>query len=129
VGTAGTVLTSTNLASWSNVGTLTPKALFGVAVDGGQLLAVGVEGTILRSQVVPHVTPVDFFRYGRSTDHNVFLLTGKPDQKFSLERSSDLSSWSPFLELEFTDGTGTIQVIGDIAPRLDKEFYRTRLPP
>ena len=129
VGTGGTVLTSTNLADWSNVGTLTRKALFGVAASEGQLLAVGVEGIILRSQVIPNLTPVEFLRYGRGSEHNVFLLGGKPDQKFILERSSDLSAWTPSMELEFSDGSGTVLLIEDIAPGLDQEFYRGLLLP
>ena len=129
VGTGGTVLTSTNLTDWSNIGTLTRKSLFGAAASDGQLLAVGVEGIILRSQVVPHSTPVKMFQYDRSAEHHVFLFAGQPDQKFLLERSPNLSAWVPSLELEFTDGTGTLLLVEDVAPGLTQEFYRGRSLP
>ncbi|HOC01335.1 MAG TPA: hypothetical protein PKM43_21625, partial [Verrucomicrobiota bacterium] len=127
VGTGGTVLTSTNLTHWSNTGTLTRKSLFGAASAQGQLLTVGVEGIILRSQIVPRLTPVEIVEFGRSAEHNVFLFAGAPDQKFLLECSPDLSSWTPSMELEFTDGTGTVLYIESIAPGRVQEFYRARL--
>ena len=129
VGTGGAVLTSTNLTNWANIGTLTRKSLFGAATSGGQLLSVGVEGIILRSQVVPDLTPIQFVQYAHTAEHNVFLFGGKPDQKFLFERSPGLSFWLPSLELEFTDGTGTILFIDEVVPGLFQEFYRGVLLP
>ncbi|HNQ91205.1 MAG TPA: ATP-binding protein [Verrucomicrobiota bacterium] len=129
VGTGGAVLASTNLTAWSNLGTLTRKSLFGAAAGNGQLLAVGVEGIILRSQIVPVRTPVQFLAYDRTAEHNVFLLGGQPDQSCLFERSPDFSAWFPSLELEFTDGTGTLLFLEPVIPDLDREFYRCRLVP
>ncbi len=53
VGTQGTVLASTNLVDWRAIGTVTKKALYGALSFQHQLLAVGVEGVILRGQRQP----------------------------------------------------------------------------
>jgi hypothetical protein len=129
VGTGGAVLASTNLTGWANVGTLTRKSLFGAAAAGGQLLTVGVEGIILRSQIVPDLTPVEIVEYSRTAEYNVFLFGGKPDQKFLFQRSPDMAWWLPSLELEFTDGTGTLLFIEEAVPGLPQEFYSAVLVP
>jgi len=129
VGTGGTVLASTNLTDWASLGTLTDKSLFGAAAAEGQLLTVGVEGIILRRQIVPDLTPIQFVSYDRTAEHNVFLFGGKPDQSFWLERSPDLALWAPSLEIEFTDGTGTILLVEPVVPGVPREFYRGQLPP
>ena len=118
------MLTSTNLTNWTSIGSSTRQSLCGAAVSGGQLLVVGASGVILRSQIVPDLTPIAFVQYDRSTGHNIFLFSGNPDQKFLLERSPDLLYWLPALELEFTAGTGTLLFIEEIVPGLEQEFYR-----
>lgn len=129
VGTGGTVLSSTNLTAWANLGTLTGKSLFGVAADGTQLVTVGVEGIILRSQIVPRRTPISFVNYTRSAGRNVFLFGGQPDQRFTLERSPDLFDWESVRDLEFIDGTGTLLLLDGFAPERPREFFRGRLLP
>ncbi len=128
VGTGGTVLASANLTTWTEVGTLTWKSLFGVVSDGAQLVAVGVQGIILRSQIVPRQTPISFVNYTRSAGRNLFLFGGQPDQRFTLESSPDLLNWGSGLDLEFIDGTGTLLLLDDSSPELPREFYRMRLP-
>lgn len=129
VGTSGTVLTSTNLTAWTSIGMLTCKSLFGAATDSGQLVTVGVEGVILRNQIVPDRTPTSFVRYGRSSGRNVLLFGGKPGQRFHLERSPDLLHWLPGQDLEFIDGTGTLLFLEGFAPEVPQQFYRARLLP
>jgi hypothetical protein len=137
IGTGGTVLTSSNLANWVDQGALTKKPLYGAATHDGQLVAVGVEGVILRSQVVPDLTPVSILGYSRVTTngpspaYNVFLFGGEPDQIFSLERATNVvaSSWTNSAELEIFNGSGTLFYVETISgtniPPV--EFYRTSL--
>lgn len=130
VGTQGAVLASTNAIAWTNIGTITEKSLYGVAHDGrGQLVVAGVEGAIIRSQVVPDLTPVEFVEYSRATNHNLFLISGNPDQRFRIERSSSLNTnWSPGPVLEFLDNSGTLLFLEDTGTNAPpREFYRARL--
>jgi len=139
VGLNGAVLTSTNLANWSGRGTLTKKPLYAAATDGGQFVVVGAEGVILRSQVVPDLTPVSFLGYSRVSTNgpgsafNVFLFGGSPDQRFTLNRKTNLTDaeWITDAELEIFDGSGTLYYIETVSgtniPPL--EFYRTTLTP
>jgi len=138
-GVGGTVLTSSNLVTWTSRGTLTRKALYGAATDSRQLIVVGVEGVIMRSQVVPNLTPVSFLGYARvgtngfSPAYNVFLFGGKPDQQFTLNRVTNLvdTAWTGGTELEIFDGSGTLYYIETITgtniPPI--QYYQTQLMP
>ncbi len=138
-GVGGTVLTSSNLLNWTSRGIVTRKALYGAATDSKQLIAVGVEGAILRCQVIPELTPVSFLAYahvgtnGFSPAYNVFLFGGRPDQMFSLHRTTNIvdAAWSAGAELEIFDGSGTLfyveTITGTNLPPI--EYYRTRLRP
>jgi hypothetical protein len=139
VGLSGTVLTSSNLVNWVHRGTLTKKPLHAAATDGKQLIVAGVEGVILRSQVVPDLTPVSFLGYGRTSTngsnpaYNVFLFGGKTDQRFTLDRTTNVvdTAWATGPELEIFDGSGTLYYIEAISgtniPPI--EYYRTQLTP
>jgi len=107
VGDQGAVLTSTNFVDWTNIGTITTKSLDGIATQNGQLVVVGFEGTIIRSQVVPVLTPVNFISYAQSEGYNVFSVDGVVDQQFTLDSSTNLSTWTtgPLLDLMYGDGT------------------------
>jgi hypothetical protein len=137
VGLSGTVISSSNLVNWVHRGTLTKKPLDAAATAAGQLIVVGVEGVVLRSQVVADLTPVSFLGYGRvstSTNiYNIFLFGGKPDQRFTLDRTTNLveSAWTTGPALEIFDGSGTLYYIetltGTNIPPI--EYYRARLTP
>jgi hypothetical protein len=129
VGTQGAVLASTNLTSWTSIGTITEKSLYGVAHNGqGQLVVAGVEGAIIRSQVIPDLSPVRFLDFSRSTNQNVFSMAGKPDQRFRLESSTSLTNWSEGPVFEFLDGSGTLLFLQDTGTNPPpREFYRAPL--
>ena len=137
IGLKGTVLTSTNLSHWVNRGTLTKKPLYGAATDAKQLVLVGVEGVALRSQVMPDPTPVSFLDYGRvntnGVAYNIYLFGGETDQRFTLDRVTNLVStaWTAGQTLEIFDGAGTLYYVETISgtniPPI--EFYRTTLTP
>jgi hypothetical protein len=136
VGTQGTVLTSSNLSQWTDRGTVTRKALYAAATDGARLVVGGIEGIILRSPVIPDLTPVQFLSYARLGTNgvqNLYLFGGKPDQRFTLDRTEDLDQlpWQTGPLLEFFNGEGTLFYIESIAPSKapPAEFYGGRLEP
>jgi hypothetical protein len=129
VGTQGAVLASTNAIAWTNIGTITEKSLYGVAHDGrGQLVVAGVEGAIIRSRVLPDLSPVEFIDFSRATNHNLFLIAGKPDQRFRIDRSSFWTNWAHGPILEFLDSSGTLLFLENTGTNPPpREFYRAPL--
>ncbi len=130
VGTQGTVLASTNAVSWTNIGTITEKSLYGVACHDGQLVAAGVEGAIVRSQVIRDLTPVQFLKFGRTNNQNLFLFAGKPDQHFTLDSSTMVTNWSTGSQLEFLDSSGTLLFLQSASTNTPaSQFFRATLTP
>ena len=135
----GTVLTSTNLATWINRGTLTKKALYGLATDSRQLVTVGLDGIVLRCQVMPDLTPITILDFDRTpggaapTNYNLYLFGGKPDQQFTLDRNGDVGTnhWTISSDLEILDGSGTLYYLETITGSYQpvQEFYRAPLKP
>ena len=62
------MLISTDTTNWVNSGTITMKSLYGLVIYQGQLVTVGAEGVIIRSQLIPATTPANhqqlFPRFG-----------------------------------------------------------------
>jgi hypothetical protein len=131
VGTQGAVLASTNAVNWTSIGTITEKSLYGVAHNGeDQLVVGGVEGTIIRSQLIPDRSPVEFLEFSRQTNHNVYLISGKPDQRFRIDGSSSFTNWSAGPVLEFLDSSGTLLFLQDTGTNAPlREFYRATVVP
>lgn len=140
VGKQGTLLSSSNAVDWVDLGTITLKSLYGAATDSQKLITLGVEGIILRSPVVPDLTPVEILSYARvaSTNspwlvQNLFLFGGKTDQRFTLDYrvGFETNVWVTGPQLEFLDPSGTLYyletVVATNAP--GKEFYRATLTP
>ena len=97
---------------------------------------MGVEGAILRSQVVPDLTPVSFLGYSRVTTNGpatrtTIPLRGSTDQIFTLDRATNLvdQTWTTGVPLEILDGSGTLYYVETISgtnlPPI--EFYRAPL--
>ena len=128
VGAQGTVLASTDAINWTNIGTISQKTLYGTAAHNGQLVAVGIEGIILRSQVAPISEPVKIFGFSRESNQNLFLFSGQPDQRFTLDRSADLQSWFRGHELEILDSSGTLLYL-EGSNSVPREFFRATLAP
>jgi hypothetical protein len=140
VGNSGTVLTSTNAINWSSIGTITKKNLYGAATDSGQLIAVGIEGVILRAQIVPNLMPIEILSYDRLTlpnspdagTLNLYLFGGKPDQRFTIDHrlALDTNSWVSGPQLEFFDGSSTLYYLESITTNPPpQEYYRATLVP
>ena len=128
VGNQGTVLTSSDAMTWSDRGTITGKSLFGAATAGGMLVTVGVEGIILRSQVAAVTTPIQFLRYPARAEESVFLFAGQTGQRFTLERSADLRSWTAGPNLEL-DTSGTLLFLDGGTNNAPYQFFRAPLKP
>ncbi len=131
-----TVLASTNLVNWVNHGTLTKTPLYAAATDSRQLVLVGGEGAILRSQIVPDLAPVSFLDYARFTTngssvaYNLYLLGGKTDQRFTLDRATNVAAsvWTTGSQFEIFDGSGTLYYLETLSGTNlpPGEFYRTK---
>jgi len=146
VGTQGLLLSSTNLVNWTSLPVPTIKSLYGAATQEGQLVLTGIEGIVLRNQIVPRTTPVNFLAYDYSvatrspgttnavtSAYELFLFGGQPDQFFQFQSLTDLgtAAWQTNAILELFDPSGTIyllrtRVLTNTPPC---EFYRTRLAP
>ena len=129
VGANGTVLTSSNLESWQAKGTITGLSLYGTLANDGQLLSVGLEGIILRKEIIPRTTPI-LIRWDRAVAvdggiTNNFGFRGFPGQRFSLDRSPNLKTWEPGPNLELIDGSGVLEYSN--TTRAVREFYRAKL--
>ncbi|HXI52509.1 MAG TPA: hypothetical protein VNH84_13430 [Candidatus Saccharimonadales bacterium] len=139
VGNSGTVLMSSNTVNWTSIGTLTRKSLYGAATDGRQLIAVGIEGAILRAQIITDTTPIHILSYDRDSTtvpggtvaRNLFLFGGQVDQRFTLDYRAELETnvWVTGPQLEFFDGSGTLFYLetltsSNLPPR---EYYRATL--
>ncbi len=131
VGNQGTVLTSTNAITWTNAGSITQKSLYAASHDqAGLLVAAGVEGAILRSQLTPLTNPVEIVQYTRGVNQSSFLFAGQTGQRFTLDRGTQFTNWLAGDLLEFLDGSGTLLYIEANAPSPPPaEFYRATLVP
>jgi hypothetical protein len=119
----------------------TVKSIFGAATFGGQLIFTGVEGVVLRNQLVPRLTPANFLGYDQSlvtetngvTSYELFLFGGEPDQFFAFQSSTNLAtgSWSNNASLELFDASGTMYLLRsrDQTNTPPHELYRTMQVP
>jgi hypothetical protein len=126
-GNQGTVLISTDTTNWVSSGTITKKSLYGLVIYQGQLVTVGAEGVIIRSQLIPATTPVTINQYSRVSGDDIFLFTGQPDQEFYLNASTNLSTWSQGTLLDFLDSSGTLLYTTEGSTNAPQEFFRTSL--
>ena len=129
VGANGTVLTSSDLVSWKSKSSITGLSLYGALGNDGQLLSVGLEGVVLRKQIVPRSSPI-LVRWDRLVGDGVgftnqFVFRGFPGQRFTLDRSSNLKDWETGPEMELIDGSGVLEYSN--STKENKEFYRARL--
>jgi hypothetical protein len=125
IGTQGAVLASSDAVSWVSIGTITQKSLFGAAQDStGQLIAVGIEGIILRSQIIPQISSVSFLEYPRNATQNRFIFSGQPGQRFTLDRSTDLRNWTTGPQLEIIDRSGLLPYDDNGRNAAASQFFR-----
>jgi hypothetical protein len=130
IGNQGTVRMSTNLVNWTKVSCPSKQSFYGAATQNGQLVIVGLQGSILRSQIIPNMAPINILSYAQADGENVFLVVGAPDQRFTLDSSSDLINWTTGPRLDLIYGSGTLVFLtqlGSNAP--SSQYYRATLVP
>lgn len=124
VGTQGTVVTSPDGITWSAADSITGKTLYGAATANGQLVAVGAEGVILRALVGTPEKPVEFVKYPKVPEEDLFLFSGSTDQLFRLDRSTNLIDWTTGPLLEITDTQGVLLFLSSETNNPVQQFYR-----
>jgi hypothetical protein len=149
VGNQGLLLSSSNLVNWTALPVPTIKSLYGACVADGQLVLAGIEGVILRNQVVPKTTPVNLLDYSRTiattvsqtatntnsvtSAYELFLFGGQPDQFFEFQSCTNLASglWKTNATIELFDASGALYLLRTrpITNTPPRELYRTRLVP
>jgi hypothetical protein len=131
LGNYGTVLGSTNATTWTNVSTITAESLYGGATQGGQVVVVGDSGVIIRSQVVPETTQLQFLDFELTANEALFLVAptnAAVDLQFTLDFSTNLVSWTTGPLLDLTSGALLFYLpFGSNAP--PQQYYRATLVP
>jgi hypothetical protein len=126
-GSAGLILSSPNLVTWTITRSITSKSLYSAITDGQQLIMSGLEGVIIRNQLVPITSPVNFVTLGMTSTGTLFLFEGVVDQRFALEQALDLNTpWTPAASLEILSSGGTL-VYEHPLDGSKLKFFRTRL--
>ena len=126
-GSAGLILTSPDLVTWTMTRSITSKSLYSAVTDGEQLIMAGLEGVIIRNQLVPISSPVNFVAMGETSAGRLFLFDGVVDQQFELEETPDLNTtWMPAASLEILSTAGTL-IYEHPADASRSKFFRTRL--
>src|SRR5688572_6237959 len=123
----GILVTSNDGDLWRAQKAITSRSLYGAATDGEQVIAVGMEGMILRRNLRVETEPVQILSYENPGLSSIFLFAGKVDQRFVLEEAeSVLGPWkdAAFLELTEPSGTMVFEWPNNGAPM---KFFRTRL--
>ncbi len=127
-GVHGTVLTSRDGIAWGLEPFFTSKSLYGCATREGQLITVGVEGAILRNQILPSTNPVQMSYSFKETAGDgalhSFGFKGVTDQRFALDRSTNLVDWLPGPEFEFYDSEELLFYEEEITPSSSMLFFR-----
>jgi hypothetical protein len=127
VSSGGWMTTSSNAVDWVASKSITSRSLYGVATDGGQLISVGLEGVILRSELVPSTNQIAILSHSVAASSSLFLFSGVPGQRFWLESAPQIGTvWQSESVLEFHDSTGTLIHERKNVPERSR-FFRTRL--
>jgi hypothetical protein len=84
-----------------------------------------------RSSATVSLSPAKlaFLQYARAQGTNSFGVSGTPGRKFSLERSSGLTTWTNLATLELVDNSGEVVFQEDRTNAPPAEFYRATLLP
>lgn len=129
VGQGGAVWVSSTGRDWVPGNRRTSQSLYGLAASDGQVVAVGATGAILRTQATPFPEPVRIQQYPQSAAEQLFLFSGRMDQRFRLLRSTSLPAFDEGPELEITDPGGTLLLLDSTANDPVQQFYGTREQP
>jgi hypothetical protein len=133
VGDSATVLTSADTTNWTMAPPIiTDQSLYSAATINGQLVVAGVEGSILRSQIVPDLNPLEFISFGANSNECVFYVgttDGNTDVNFTLDSTPDLIHWTTGPEIEITDASGAVLFSLALTNAPATQYYRATIVP
>ena len=123
-GTLGRIWSSPDGLVWKSLSVVTSKSLYSLRPFDGRLIAVGIEGVIIRAALGPILDPLEInvFETLQSSDGTEeffgFILQGKTDQYYRLDQApSVMGPWTGIDSGEITSSDGSRTVIhpsGDI---------------
>ena len=126
VGNQGLLITSPDGVRWTaDTSVISGKSIYGAATLDGRLVVVGIEGLILRTQVGAFPEPVKIVDWPKQPTDPFFLFTGSPDQRFRLDRGTDLKTWETGAAREITDPAGTFLLLDDGTNSPLHQFFRS----
>lgn len=125
----GWMISSTDSVNWTAFKSITARSLYSAATDGQQMVAVGLEGVILRQPLAVANTPVNFLSFETAASASLFLFGGAPGQRFVLEGQPGIHQpWQTEATLEFPGDATTLIHQRNASPERAR-FFRTRLLP
>ena len=77
-----------------------------------------------RSQVTSPTQPVNFIRFSRQANQNIFLFSGKPDTRFLLQQAFGFTNWFGGPSLEVFDKSGTLLYLQS-SNSIPSQYFRT----
>jgi len=125
VGDTGMVGISEDLASWTLVPSITLRNLYTASALDGRLVVAGSGGGILRARITPFGAPVRMLGHPKSPAESLFLFAGEPDQRFVLDRSTDLLQWTQPATYEISDPQGILILLDRGTNSAAAQFFRT----
>jgi len=126
VGVAGTILRSSDLVHWEASRPITGKPLYGVASHSGQLIAVGVDGSILRANSGAAALPLKFENFSRTSVGNLFLISGATGLEVEIHESANLIEWDVRSKHLIEDPQGTLIILDLDAESKPAHFFRAK---
>jgi hypothetical protein len=116
------VVTSGDGVNWAAQACPTTNALNGIAYADNTFVAVGLNGTVVRSAAVPssplRLAPLPY-QQGRSF---AFTAAGPPGSSWEIDASTDLLGWTPLVNVWSTSSASVFT--DQDAPFYERRFYR-----
>ena len=123
-GNQGTLIHSRDGEAWTlDSDLITGKSLYGLSKRGIQLIAIGIEGIILRTRLTPYLNPIQFAEYPQEPGDRVFVFRGELDQRFSLDRGASVNTIRPGPVLTITEPDGFRFYLDPLREDLDAQLF------
>src|SRR5262249_12440332 len=103
----GSILTSPDGITWTNVNASADLELSGVAYGSNQFVAVGLQGKILQSGTPPVQPPTLGPVSPLPSGAVAVTVTGVAGQTYAIQFSSNLQDWSDLTNITLTNSAGS----------------------